>query len=209
LAIQPQTLLRKSREALEEWIARVSEEEGDASRERPRLQVPLPPPLRERARVAHGDFTAINNRWTNSVSATVHERLKDDPSEWYLYHTLYREARAGWEEVPAEQVASKLRELRELQGRPGLVVGDFGCGECLLRDALAGEGDEVRGFDHVAADETVAACDMAHTPQKDGVLDAAVFSLSLMGRNWPEYLAEAHRTLKPFGLLFVAEPARR
>ena len=30
-----------------------------------------------------------------------------------------------------------------------------------------------------------------------------------MGRNWPVCLAEAHRTLKPFGLLFVAEPARR
>ena len=88
-------------------------------------------------------------------------------------------------------------------------MGDFGCGEGLLRDALAGEGVEVRGFDHVAADETVTASDMAHTPQEDGVLDAAVFSLSLMGRNWPEYLAEAHRTLKPFGLLFVAEPARR
>jgi superfamily II DNA or RNA helicase len=203
LAIRPVTLLGKSREALEEWIARVSEEEGDGSRERPRLRVPLPPPLRERARVAYGDFSAINNRWTNSASATVHERLKDDPSEWYLYHTLYREARAGWEEVPAEHVASQLR------GRPGLIVGDFGCGECLLRDALEGESVEVRGFDHVAADETVTACDVAHTPQKDGVLDAAVFSLSLMGRNWPEYLAEAHRTLKPYGLLCVAEPARR
>jgi len=30
-----------------------------------------------------------------------------------------------------------------------------------------------------------------------------------MGRNWRDYLAEAHRTLQPYGLLFIAEPARR
>jgi hypothetical protein len=41
-------------------------------------------------------------------------------------------------------------------------------------------------------------------------LNAAVSSLSLMGRNWPEYPREAHRTLRrPFGMLFVAEPAKR
>lgn len=40
-------------------------------------------------------------------------------------------------------------------------------------------------------------------------MGAAVFSLSLMGRNWRDYLEEAYRTLQPFGLLLVAEPARR
>jgi len=51
---------------------------------------------------------------------------------------------------------------------------------------------------------------MAHTPLEDALLDAAVFSLSLlMGRNWPEYLEEARRVLKPYGYLFVAERASR
>jgi ribosomal RNA-processing protein 8 len=59
----------------------------------------------------------------------------------------------------------------------------------------------------VAVDDTVIACDMAKTPLEDGSLGAAVFSLSLMGKNWRDYLAEAHRTLQPFGLLFI-EPRR-
>jgi len=50
---------------------------------------------------------------------------------------------------------------------------------------------------------------MAHAPLEDGSLGAVVFSLSLMGHNWADYLAKAHRVLQPFGLLFVAEPARR
>jgi hypothetical protein len=105
------------------------------------------------------------------------------------------------EELPAEYIASQLRTRADLR------VGDFGCGECLLRDALPGH--DVVGLDYVAVDETVTACDMAKTPLEDSSLGASVFSLSLMGRNWPEYLAEAHRTLQDFGLLFVAEPDKR
>jgi SAM-dependent methyltransferase len=131
----------------------------------------------------------------------VHDRLKEDPEEWYLYHTLYREAREDWPEVPA------LRIAEDLKGRADLRVGDFGAGECLLRDALPEH--HVVSLDHVAVDDDVIACDMAHTPLKDGELGAAVFSLSLMGRNWRVYLTEAHRTLQPYGLLFIAEPARR
>jgi hypothetical protein len=200
LSLSKQYLLSRARDELEKLIARL-EEEGYASHERPILQVPLLPELKERARVKHGDFTKINTRWINSNSSTIHERLKADPSEWYLYHTLYWEAREGWDEVPAEPIATKLR------ARPDLRVGDFGCGECLLRDALPDH--SVRGFDYVAIDETVTACDMAHTPLDDSSLDAAVFSLSLMGNNWTDYLTEASRVLQPLGYLFVAEPAKR
>ena len=62
----------------------------------------------------------------------------------------------------------------------------------------------------------VTACDMAHTPLEKSSVDVAVFSLvgecqlcsslqSLMGTNFAEYLAEAHRVLKKSGLLRVAE----
>jgi superfamily II DNA or RNA helicase len=202
LSISPTVLLRKSREALEEWIKRLSEN-GFTPAERPVLEIPLPPELRQRAQVKYGDYDRIGARWSSSNSTTVYERLSANPSEWYLYHTLYRERRANWDEVPAEYIASQLRARSDLR------VGDFGCGECLLRDALPDH--SVHSFDYVAKnDETVTACDMAHTPLKDNSLDAAVFSLSLhMGKNWTDYLAEAHRVLQPLGYLFVAEPVKK
>ena len=199
--ISPAALLKHSRKALEEWISRVEGDGAVLNYERAHLKVPLPPELQRTLTATLGDFSNLNNRWSTSNSATVHERLERDPSEWYLYHTLYREAREGWPELPAEHIAEHLRN------RPDLRVGDFGCGECLLRDALPMH--DVIGFDHVAIDDSVIACDMAHVPLEAGALGATVFSLSLMGRNWRTYLAEAHRTLQPFGLLFVAEPARR
>jgi Hypothetical methyltransferase len=39
-------------------------------------------------------------------------------------------------------------------------------------------------------------------------LDVAVFCLSLMGENWPDYIAEAKRCLAKNGLLFIAETTK-
>ena len=163
------------------------------------MPVPLPPDIKEKVMARRGGFTEINNRWASSDSSTVHDRLRSNPDEWYLYHTLYPEHRAKWAEIPAERIAQELRD------RPDMRIGDFGCGENLLKDALPNH--EVVGMDHVAYDESVLACDIADTPLEDASLDAAVFSLSLMGRNWIDYLDEAHRTLRPLGLLFIAEPS--
>ena len=68
---------------------------------------------------------------------------------------------------------------------------------------------ELIGIDHVACDESVLECDMSDTPLDEASLDVAVFSLSLMGANWSDYLKEAYRTLKPYGHLFIAEPQGR
>jgi Hypothetical methyltransferase/Type III restriction enzyme, res subunit/Helicase conserved C-terminal domain len=197
--ISPSALLQQSREALDRWIARLRED-GLFTVERARLKIPLPDDVRDIVAVYHGDFSGITRRWNSSLSRTTHERLQLDPSEWYLYHTLYREARVTWPEHPVERLAEQLRR------RPEWVVGDFGCGECLLKAAVP---NRVVGLDHVAWDDTVIAGDMAVTPLEPDSLDVAVFSLSLMGTNWPDYLREAYRTLKPFGHLLIAEPAGR
>jgi superfamily II DNA or RNA helicase len=198
--INQNELLKQSREALDRWIERIGER-GVLAIERERLTVPLPPDIRHAAQVRHGDFTILNNRWSTSRSSTTYARLQEDPSEWHLYHTLYREAREGWPEQPFEWIAERIRV------RSDWVVGDFGCGECLLSQALPN--NRVIGLDHIGWDENVTSCDMSATPLKDASLDVAVFSLSLMGVNWTDYLKEAHRTLKPYGHLFIAEPKKK
>ena len=91
-AISRDALLEDSREALDEWIRRV-QENGLQRIERERLMVPLPPELREKIRRRHGSWNDVHNRWVGENSSTVHDRLKDDPEEWYLYHDFYRKAR--------------------------------------------------------------------------------------------------------------------
>jgi ubiquinone/menaquinone biosynthesis C-methylase UbiE len=66
----------------------------------------------------------------------------------------------------------------------------------------------VYSFDHVAINNKVAACDMKKVPLADEALDVAVFSLSLMGKNWHEYITEAKRCLVTNGILIIAETTK-
>ena len=82
----------------------------------------------------------------------------------------------------------------------------MGCGENLLKNKVK---NKVHSFDFVAIDETVTACDLSCLPLDNEVLDVAVFSLSLMGTNYSEYLKEAYRVLKPYGMIMISEPRQR
>jgi hypothetical protein len=172
---------------------------------RERLAIPLPdggPADAERRAHRYGDFSAMNRSWNQTRSTVIHERLEKNAEEWAHYHTLYREARRDWAVVPYEEM------IRWCKKRSGYVIGDFGCGEAKLAEAYS-DRHAVHSFDHVAMNDDVVACDMAHTHLDDEVLDVAIFSLSLMGSNITDYLKEAYRTLKLDGQLQIIEATSR
>jgi SAM-dependent methyltransferase len=183
------------------WLERL-EDGAVETIARHKIVIPLSgEPVEVKRRIqAYGDFTKINNRWYASDSQKTHARLEANAEEWAHYHTLYREARKGWPVVPFEE------EIRWLEARDPIVVGDFGCGEALIAKAVGAKHD-VRSFDHVAINDGVMACDMAAVPQDDASLDVAIFCLSLMGANFTNYIREAHRCLRLDGRLHIWEPA--
>jgi hypothetical protein len=73
----------------------------------------------------------------------------------------------------------------------------------------SGDRHTVHSFDHIALDDSVIEGDMSHTTLDDESLDVAVFSLSLMGDNFTDYLKEAHRVLKIDGHIHIWEATRR
>ncbi len=186
------------------WLERL--ETGEmAVITRPRIVVPLPekgPEDGQRRRRRYGDFSTMNRTWNQGQSDTTHGRLQANPEEWAQYHTLYREARKDWAVVPYEEM------IRWCRQRSGYVIGDFGCGEARLAEAVS-DRHTVHSFDHVAVNDDVVACDMAHVPLDDETLDVAIFSLSLIGANFADYLREAYRTLKLDGQLHVIEATAR
>jgi hypothetical protein len=112
-----------------------------------------------------------------------------------------REHEARWEVVPRVECVDHL--LRNIPA--GAVVGDFGAGEAGLAKALSSV-HTVHSFDHVAINDLVEQCDMSHTSLEPESLDAAIFSLSLMGSNVKDYVMEAYRTLKPGAQLIIWHP---
>ncbi len=186
------------------WLERL--ERGETSEVvRTRITVPLSDDNQDdvkRRLSTYGDFSTMNNRWNTSKSVTLSERLEKNPEEWQQYHTLYRQARESWTVVPFQEMINWAKD------RQGHVIADFGCGEALFGKAAA-ERHTVYSFDHVAINESVVATDMANIPLDDETLDDAIFSLSLMGANFSDYLREAYRTLKLDGWLHVWEATSR
>jgi hypothetical protein len=205
--IVPEGHLRLPAQAYQDvmaWLERLETGEVDVI-SRPRIVVPLPdtdPTDVHRRRRRYGDFSTMNRTWNHSRSEATHERLEANPEEWAQYHTLYREARKDWAVVPYEEM------IRWCMQRSGYVIGDFGCGEAKLAETVS-DRHTVYSFDHVAIHESVVACDLAHVPLDDETLDVAIFSLSLMGANFVDYLRDAYRTLKLDGQLHILEATER
>lgn len=205
--VVPEGHLRTSAQAYQDvmgWLDRLTTGQVEVI-ERARIVVPLSQEdsgeVERRAR-KYGDFSAMNRTWNQSRSSTTQARLQQNPEEWAQYHTLYRKARMDWSVVPFEEF------IRWAQQRSDYVIGDFGCGEAKVAEALA-DAHTVHSFDYVAAHDEVVACDMTKTPLEDGVLDVALFSLSLMGANFTDYLREAWRVLKLDGQLHIFEATSR
>jgi len=205
--VVPEGHLRTTAQAYQDvmgWLGRLTKGEVEVI-SRARIVVPLSQDDRaevERRARTYGDFSAMNTTWNRSRSATTFERLQKNTEEWAQYHTLYREARKDWPVVPFEEF------IRWAKQRSDYVIGDFGCGEAKVAEAL-GDRHTVHSFDHVAANDDVVACDMAKAPLEDGTLDVALFSLSLMGANFTDYLREAWRVLKLDGKLHIFEATSR
>ncbi len=187
------------------WLKRLGEE-GLNEIERREIKVPLDETDQvevSRRYASYGDFSKLNARWNNTHSNKTHERLQNNPEEWCFYHTRMEELEVNWQVNPREECIKHLR----INLPQGSVIADFGCGQAKLADTLK-EIHTVHSFDHIAINRNVIACDMSHTPLNDNTLDAAVFSLSLMGKNLQDYITEAYRTLKLGGQLLIYHPAK-
>jgi putative methyltransferase len=156
--------------------------------------------IKQRVRT-YGDFTKLNRRINTEVSDSTHDRMTKDPKEWEEYHRQYRETRKTWSIIPYEKIINRIKKLSTR-----LQIGDFGCGEAKVAESIGKE--KVYSFDHVAINDSVTACDMKSVPLPNDSIDVAVFSLSLMGKNWPDYIKEAKRCLATNGYLLIAETTK-
>ncbi|XP_023739286.1 ribosomal RNA-processing protein 8 [Lactuca sativa] len=165
----------------------------------------LPKPLsfleKMKAKLAGGHFRMINEKLYTCSGDEALNYFKEDPSLFNMYHTGYQEQMSRWPEQPVNII------MKWLKDHPSsLVVADFGCGDARLAKGVK---NKVFSIDLVSKDPSVIACDMSNTPLETSSVDVAVFCLSLMGTNFPNYLQEAHRVLKPSGWLLIAEVKSR
>lgn len=198
----PEDHLRTPSQAYQDvmkWLDRL-ESENMHEIERRKIDISLSEQQQKVGLKKFGNFSKMNHRLNSSASPTTHQRFLKHPEEWEYYHLMYREARKEW------PIVSYQEAIKWCKARPHLIIGDFGCGEALLAKELE---NKIYSFDHVAINDDVIAGDIAHVPLEDEILDAAIFSLSLMGINYLDYIMEANRCLKLDGHLWIAETTSR
>ena len=189
-----------SKEAIK-WLARLERGEISCVTRRDLNRILLPVEIKKR-QSKYGDFSKQNQKINTEKSETTHNRMLKNPEEWHEYHRNYREERETWKVIPYNEWVKRIKKLSDR-----FLIGDFGCGEAKIAEAI---GNRVINFDHVAVDSSVNSCDMRDISEhiKNGGLDVAVFSLSLMGKNWQDYLKEAKRCLAEGQFLFIAETTK-
>ncbi|EES04714.1 hypothetical protein BDA96_04G091400 [Sorghum bicolor] len=154
-----------------------------------------------RARLSGGHFRMLNEKLYTCSGEDAFDYFKNDPNLFDVYHTGYQEQMSHWPEQPVNVIINWLKSHNA-----SWTVADFGCGNATVAKNVK---NKVFSIDLVSDDPSVIACDMAHTPLEPSSIDVAIFCLSLMGINYPSYLEEANRVLKPSGWLVIAEVRSR
>ena len=197
---KPETMFKKAQESLLKWKERVDSGKIIENK-RGVLDIDLYPEIEDsvlRQRTIESELSEFNRKGRIMRSENMHKEFTDNPDSFFRYHKLRKERMEQWDEIPYEYIATKIKNKNQ-------VIADFGCGENKFKYCLP---NKVYSFDHVAFDESVIACDMKNVPLENESIDVAIFSLSLWGSNYEDYIKEAYRTLNYGGVIYIAEPSK-
>lgn len=146
-------------------------------------------------------FRVINEELYTSRGSDAFEAFQKDPTQFEVYHVGFREQASYWPYNPLDGIIEWIKTSQKKA-----VIADMGCGDARLAASVP---NTVHSFDLVSNNPRVTACDIANVPLKDKSVDIVVFCLALMGTNIADFIREAHRILKPSGIIRIAEVRSR
>ncbi|KAG2180893.1 hypothetical protein INT43_008473 [Umbelopsis isabellina] len=172
--------------------------------ETPAKQQPKLTPLQQKMKekLSGSRFRWLNEQLYTTPGDEAFTLFQEKPELFDHYHEGFRHQVESWPTNPVDVMIDYLRTMPT-----STVVADFGCGDAKIAHTLTKH--KVLSFDLVAKNDKVVACDIAKLPLPDGLVDVAIFCLSLMGTNYVDFVREAHRVLKEGGELKVAEVISR
>ena len=161
--------------------------------------------------ITDSPYKLTGRAWATQKSSTTHEKLQSNPAEWHAYHAARDISFQGYtdqSQIPRNRVIAHLANKRKHRLR----ILDLGCGRNNIAQHFA-ENDKdhkfnIQGYDHVVEEGSSARvgniADLS-AQEDDYSVNICIYSQSLMGSDWREYLKEGHRMLGYNGEFIISE----
>jgi hypothetical protein len=172
--------------------------------------VSTPNPSTPKRAITDSQYKLTGRAWATQKSCTTHEKLQSNPAEWLAYHAARDISFQGYDQsqIPRNRAIVHLADKRKHRLR----ILDLGCG----RNNIAQHFNHIdkdhkftiQGYDHVVEEGSGARVGnianlAAH--EEDESADICIYSQSLMGTDWCEYLTEGYRMLRYNGEFIISE----
>jgi SAM-dependent methyltransferase len=172
--------------------------------------VSTPNPSTPKRAITDSQYKLTGRAWATQKSCTTHEKLQSNPAEWLAYHAARDISFQGYDQsqIPRNRAIVHLADKRKHRLR----ILDLGCG----RNNIAQHFNHIdkdhkftiQGYDHVVEEGSGARigniADLA-AQEEDESVDICIYSQSLMGTDWCEYLTEGYRMLRYNGEFIISE----
>ena len=150
-----------------------------------------------------------------------------EPNLWTLYHDCRDFSFKGYDnqdEIPINKIIKYLETINnfinywgkkykvffaETKTKHKLTILDLGCGRNLIYQYFKDNKKmTIIGYDYISFNDSIK-CDISNLPDDDDSIKICIYSQSLMGFNWKEYLNEAVRVLEYNGEIIISESTER
>jgi hypothetical protein len=153
-------------------------------------------------------YQKLTQRMAIQNSKNTNTQFLENPDDWELYHKCRDHSFLGYDnqsEIPVNKIISYLDTKKSKR----LKILDLGCGRNLIYNHFKNNANfSITGYDHISYNGSIA-CDISNLPVEATTIDICIFSQSLMGSNWKDYINEAIRVLRYNGEMIISESSER
>ena len=155
-------------------------------------------------------YQELTKKMSIQNSLNTSEMFTINPNKWHIYHDNRDESFKGYdnqEEIPLNKIISYLKTKEKHK----LKILDLGCGRNKIKENFKlNKKFHITGYDHVSFNGSKEGdISKLSTYEEKESIDVCVFSQSLMGSNWKEYIREAIKVLRYNGELIISESIER
>ena len=167
--------------------------------------------INKKSTLTKSKYQELTKKMSTQKSQNTQKMFKDDPNLWEEYHAARDQSFKGYdkqEEIPINKIISKL----ETKIKYKLKILDLGCGRNLIKQYYKSKSNtnfNIIGYDYVENNGSKIADISNLVAEDDDQVDICIYSQSLMGSNWKDYLVEGKRVLRYNGEMIISESVER